>query len=126
MRGTFAARVLAAVARIPRGRVATYGQIAALCGSPRAARQVGWILRHATAAPRPKASRSLGEGWQRVINREGRLSIVHAVLTPAMQATLLRREGVPTRKRRSTYRVDLQRYLWKPERTQKRGRAGFV
>jgi methylated-DNA-protein-cysteine methyltransferase-like protein len=42
---TFAARVLAAVRRIPQGRVATYGDIADLAGSPRAARAVGSILR---------------------------------------------------------------------------------
>lgn len=103
-RRTFAARVLSLVSRIPRGRVATYGQIAALCGSPRAARQVGWILFHgATDVP-----------WQRVINREGRLSIVHPHLTPAMQAALLRKEGVQVRKQGGAYWVDLNRYVWNP------------
>jgi O-6-methylguanine DNA methyltransferase len=43
--GRFRARVLAAVRRIPPGRVATYGDIAALAGSPRAARAVGNIMR---------------------------------------------------------------------------------
>ena len=41
----FTTRVLAAVRRIPRGRVATYGDIAALAGRPRAARAVGTIMR---------------------------------------------------------------------------------
>src|SRR5215467_9277406 len=41
----FTARVLAAVRRIPRGRVATYGDVAALAGRPRAARAVGTIMR---------------------------------------------------------------------------------
>ncbi len=43
--GAFRARVLALVRRIPRGRVATYGDIAALAGYPRAARAVGNVMR---------------------------------------------------------------------------------
>ena len=43
--GAFASRVLAIVRRIPAGRVATYGDIAALAGRPRAARAVGAIMR---------------------------------------------------------------------------------
>jgi O-6-methylguanine DNA methyltransferase len=43
--GPFAARVLSAVRRIPPGRVATYGDVAAMAGRPRAARAVGNILR---------------------------------------------------------------------------------
>ena len=42
---TFDESVYAAVRLIPRGRVATYGQIALLCGNPRASRAVGWALR---------------------------------------------------------------------------------
>lgn len=45
MRTEFSARVLAAVRRIPRGRVATYGDIAALAGRPRAHRAVGTVMR---------------------------------------------------------------------------------
>jgi O-6-methylguanine DNA methyltransferase len=44
-RSRFAARVYAVVRRIPAGRVATYGDVAALAGAPRAARAVGTILR---------------------------------------------------------------------------------
>jgi O-6-methylguanine DNA methyltransferase len=43
--GSFRAKVLAAVRRIPRGRVATYGDVAATAGRPRAARAVGNIMR---------------------------------------------------------------------------------
>jgi len=50
---TFARRVLAAVRRIPAGRVATYGDIAALAGSPRAHRAVGSILRECRDAATP-------------------------------------------------------------------------
>lgn len=61
--------------------------------------------------------------WHRVINREGRLSIVHLYLTPAHQAALLRKEHVRLAKRGGAYWVDLQRYLWKPSARQ---RAGVV
>ena len=63
---TFAQRVYLVVAAIPYGRVATYGTIARLAGSPRAARQVGGILcqlPEGTSLP-----------WHRVVNRFGTLS----------------------------------------------------
>ena len=116
MRGpstTFARRVEAMIQKIPQGRVATYGQIAALCGSPRAARQVGWILfRSVGALP-----------WQRVINREGRLSIVNPEVTAAQQAALLRKEGVDVTQRDGAYWVDLKKYLWDPELRSKGARV---
>jgi methylated-DNA-[protein]-cysteine S-methyltransferase len=49
----FARRVLTAVRRIPRGRVATYGDVAALAGRPRAARAVGNIMRNCAAPDVP-------------------------------------------------------------------------
>lgn len=100
-----AERVTRVVAHIPRGRVATYGQVAALCGSPRAARQVGWILHH-TFRRLP---------WQRVVNREGRISIMHPSLTPGDQAALLRKEGVRVTKHAGAFWVDLKKYLWNPK-----------
>jgi len=89
------------VRRIPRGRVATYGQIAILAGVPGRARQVGYALhalRGATAVP-----------WQRVVNASGSISL------PAMrggitQQMLLRKEGVEF----TTDRVSLARYQWRP------------
>lgn len=94
---------------IPRGRVATYGQVAALCGAPHSARQVGWILfRSVQTLP-----------WQRVINREGRLSIVNPEVTAAQQAVLLRKEGVEVTEHDGSYWVDLQTYLWNPDRPER-------
>jgi len=60
----FAQEVCALVAQIPRGRVMAYGQIAALCGSPRAARVVGGIA-HWGPPELP---------WQRVVNKQGGLA----------------------------------------------------
>ena len=54
------------VKKIPRGKVATYGQIAALAGKPHAARGVGWILN--------SCAKSYQLPWQRVINSKGKIS----------------------------------------------------
>ncbi|MGE3512011.1 MAG: MGMT family protein [Vicinamibacterales bacterium] len=64
MIGVFTRRVLGVVRRIPAGRVASYGQVAALAGQPRAARAVGNIMR-AAAVP--------GLPYHRVVGAGGRL-----------------------------------------------------
>ncbi|MEX1052035.1 MAG: MGMT family protein [Patescibacteria group bacterium] len=101
---TFEQRVIQAVRNIPQGRVATYGQVAALASSPRAARTVGVILRR-SAEVLP---------WQRVINREGRISISNIEFPAEIQAELLRQEGVAVDEKDGQYFIDLRRYLWKP------------
>ena len=58
---TFSERVYALVARVPPGRVVSYGQIARWLGMPRAARQVGWAMRN---CPEPLP-------WQRVVMADG-------------------------------------------------------
>jgi methylated-DNA-protein-cysteine methyltransferase-like protein len=97
------ARIHAVVRRIPRGRVATYGQVAELVGLPGGARQVGYAL-HA-----------LGEHgnvpWQRVINAKGRVSPRSEPGFDAVQRGLLEREGVAFG---TDGRVDLERYRWRP------------
>ncbi len=64
----FFARVYALVRRVPRGRVVTYGQVAAMLGVPRGARAVGWALR---ALPEDVAARV---PWHRVVGTGGRIS----------------------------------------------------
>ena len=84
-----AVAVLAAVRRIPRGRVATYGDVAAAAGLPGRARLVGHVLRK---APSVAAG---GIPWHRVVAAGGRLALAafapHAALTQRMR---LEREGV--------------------------------
>jgi methylated-DNA-protein-cysteine methyltransferase-like protein len=65
---SFFARVYALVRRVPRGRVVTYGQVAAMLGEPRGARAVGWALR---ALPENLAARV---PWHRVVGSGGRIS----------------------------------------------------
>jgi methylated-DNA-protein-cysteine methyltransferase-like protein len=83
----FFARVYALVRKIPRGRVATYGQVAALLGVPRGARAVGWALR---ALPAAQATRV---PWHRVVGAGGRISLRDG-LGPQIQRRRLRAEGV--------------------------------
>ncbi|MBI3115573.1 MAG: MGMT family protein [Candidatus Kerfeldbacteria bacterium] len=109
MRGqNFTFRVYGKVRQIPKGRVATYGQVAALLGAPRASRQVGWALNR--LKPNTKVP------WQRVLNREGRITIQNARATKDLQAALLRAEGVMVDFREDNYWVDLRRFQWHDQR----------
>ncbi len=83
---TFNERVFALVRRIPRGKVLTYGRVAALLGVPRGARAVGWALHSApTDGDVP---------WQRVVNGQGRISTRCEAHTADLQRALLIAEGV--------------------------------
>lgn len=95
----FFEQVYALVEQIPPGRVATYGQVAALLGTPRAARAVGWALRALGE------SRAADVPWHRVVGAGGRISL-RAGSGPAEQRRRLRSEGVCFR----GGRLDLARY----------------
>ena len=94
-------RVYAVVRRVPRGRVATYGQVARLAGLGDGARQAGYAL-HAlpphTAVP-----------WHRILNASGRISL-RDVAGAVTQRLLLEREGV---RFDAAGRVDLARFQWR-------------
>jgi len=98
-------RILAVVRRIPRGRVATYGQVAALAGLARQPRLVGYAL-HALPS-------STVVPWHRVINARGMISVRSSGGASLSQRLLLEREGVAFDVRG---RISLQRYQWKPAR----------
>ena len=88
---------------IPRGRVATYGQIAALAGRERAARGVAWILHSSSAAA--------GLPWHRVINGRGGISLGRGRGFEEQKKRLIA-EGVVVGR---GGRVDLKRFLWEPK-----------
>lgn len=94
----FFARVYALVRRIPRGRVATYGQVAALVGVPRGARAVGWALRGL-------GRRHAEVPWHRVVGASGRISL-DGRASGLEQRRRLRAEGV----RFVSGRVDMKRH----------------
>ena len=97
---SFSQQVLAIIRSIPPGRVATYGQIAACAGNPRAARGVVWILH--------TASRKHKLPWHRVVNSRGMIS-----LRPGEgyeeQRSRLEAEGLHFDNRGC---LDLRRCLW--------------
>ncbi len=95
----FFERVYEAVRAIPRGRVATYGQVARLLGVPRGARAVGWALRALDARREKRVP------WHRVVGAGGRIS-PRGGAGPALQRRRLRAEGVVFRGQA----VDLRRH----------------
>ncbi len=99
------------VKRIPIGRVATYGQVAALAGMPGAARQVGWALSALNAED--------DVPWHRVINVQGRISPRGARREAGdLQLALLEAEGIELG---PGGRVDLGRYAWEPGARKRKG-----
>jgi methylated-DNA-protein-cysteine methyltransferase-like protein len=97
-------RIFAVVRRIPRGRVATYGQVAALAGLAGQSRLVGYALSAVDGSSRIP--------WHRVINAEGRISLRRADSGGGvLQRMLLEREGV---RFDAGGRTDLERYRWNP------------
>lgn len=98
---SFFNKVYETVRQIPCGKVATYGQIASICGHCRCARQVGWAL-HANPEP-------INIPCHRVVNRFGLLSGGFAFGGIDVQKSLLINEGVSVD---DEYKVDLNKYLW--------------
>ena len=88
--GAFADRVFAVVKQIPRGKVATYGQIARIIGAPRAARYVGYALR---ANPSP-GTEPESIPCHRVVFKDGRMATGFAFGGPEIQQQMLEEEGV--------------------------------
>lgn len=101
----FYKRVACVCRRIPYGTVATYGQIALLCGRPRNSRQVGYALNRGLAGPEAPA--------YRVVNHQGFLSGALAFDTPDLQKMLLESENVRIECQEGRDRTDLKKYGWK-------------
>jgi methylated-DNA-protein-cysteine methyltransferase-like protein len=99
----FFAHVYRLVSQIPKGKVVTYGQVAALLGAPRAARAVGTALRY---LPRP-LSRTVP--WQRVLNAAGGISLRGDVVRTEEQRWLLENEGIEFNRQG---KVNLRKYRW--------------
>ena len=98
---SLASAVFAVVARIPRGRVTTYGRIAAAVGHPRAARIIGGILHRAPAeADLP---------FHRVVNRVGTLAPAHVFGSADNQRRLLEAEGIIFTE---DGKIDMKRFMW--------------
>jgi len=104
VRGITYDRIYSVVRRIPKGRVATYGQIARLAGIPRQPRQIGYALaalRDHNPVP-----------WHRVVNAKGEVSQRSASGFEELQRILLEREGVVFDVKG---RISLSRFRWRPK-----------
>lgn len=98
---SFFNRVYQVVAQIPRGKVATYGQIATLIGEPRSARVVGWAMHN--------APRELNLPCHRVVNKAGSMSPGY-IFGPGRQRKLLEEEGVTFK---TNGCIKMEKHLWK-------------
>lgn len=111
-------KIYSVIRRIPKGRVATYGQIAAMAGLPRRARMVGQAL---SSTPD-----GVDVPWHRVINAQGTVSPRGGIgWEEGYQRHLLEEEGVVFSK---SGKVDLDRFGWDPDRPERRARKprGFT
>ena len=90
--------------QIPKGKAATYGQIALLCGKPKNARQVGFTLNRGLAGDVPA---------HRVVNAKGILSGASSFATSDLQKQMLEQEGVQVSWTEDGWRVNLKQDGWK-------------
>jgi len=99
---SFKEKVIHIVSHVPRGKVISYGQVAAYVGLPRAAREVGWVMSE------------LGEvvPWWRVVNNKGYISIRgNSTADKERQASLLILEGVSVDEE---FRLSIEEYRFRP------------
>lgn len=95
------------IGSIPSGRVMTYGQVAALCGSPKAARIVGGIAHYGN----PDLP------WHRLVNKQGRLASGYHGGRIA-QKQHLEAEGIEVVGKAGDYKVDVDSLIWWPEQAE--------
>ena len=97
------ARIYETIRGIPKGTVASYGQIAEIAGIPRGARQVGRALRD--------LPRGHDVPWQRVVTASGRIAFEPGTAAFRKQRKLLKMEGVAV----TSGRIDMQKFRWQPD-----------
>lgn len=92
------------VSQIPKGKVTSYGAVAAYLGTKLSARMVGWAMNAAgTAKPKVPA--------QRVVNRNGMLTGKHHFATPTLMEELLKKDGVAVK---NDTVIDFKKRFWDP------------
>jgi methylated-DNA-protein-cysteine methyltransferase-like protein len=98
--------VIYTIQQVPFGQVASYGQIAAYVGVPRAARQVGWILNQSEG--------KVELPWWRIVNNQGRISINGTDFnSPLLMKQMLEKEGVDVD---DDYTFDIEKYRFRPSK----------
>jgi methylated-DNA-protein-cysteine methyltransferase related protein len=105
---TFRQQIYKIVQKIPKGQVATYGQVALLAGHPRGAQPVGYALAAINGLLPPQCKTP----WQRVVNRFGEISYSTSRSGgDDLQRVLLEAEGI---KFDAAGKIDLAQFLWEP------------
>lgn len=99
-------RIITVVRSIPRGRVASYGQIAAAAGFPRGARLTAWALHALEGQDLARTP------WWRVVNRVGVISTTCEEHTNLVQKKLLEKEGIVVGLVEGAWQIDLQEFGW--------------
>lgn len=98
----FYSAVVKIIKKVPYGKVATYGQIAALAGKPHGARGVAWILH--------SSSKAHNLPWHRIVNAKGLISFPAATMNYQRQRQRLAKEGVEFLE---FDRIDLRQFQWR-------------
>lgn len=111
----FSKAVIKMVSKIPKGKIATYGQIAKISGNAGGSRGVAWIL-HA-------CSKKYKLPWQRVINSQGKISFDKSTKEYRNQKNLLQKEGVQFSE---TGTVSLKTFQWSKKNAPKRKIAATI
>lgn len=96
----FTENAIKVILSVPKGKVLTYGKVALLAGSPRGARQVGWLLNSMTA--------KYNLPWHRIVNAKGKIALSHPHAS-FEQRHLLEAEGIEFK---DEVTIDLKNYLW--------------
>ena len=97
----FSKKVIELILKVPKGQVATYGQLAKLAGKPQGSRGVSWILH--------SSSKAYKLPWQRILNSQGRISFSVGTAEFIKQKRLLVSEGSVFDERN---RIDLKKFQW--------------
>ncbi|WP_413289207.1 MGMT family protein [Bdellovibrio sp. HCB337] len=98
----FSKKVLKLISQVPKGAVATYGQIAKLAGKPQGSRGVSWILH--------SSSKAYNLPWQRILGSSGKISFPAGSTEFKKQKKLLISEGIEFNEKNE---IDLKKFQWK-------------
>jgi methylated-DNA-protein-cysteine methyltransferase-like protein len=109
----FTKKVMQQIHRIPKGKVATYKQIATLAGKPQGSRGVSWILH--------SCSTTYKLPWHRVLNSQGRISFDRKSSNFRQQKKRLEAEGVSIT---ADGELDLTRFQWKKQPVSRKPKTG--
>lgn len=105
----FSKKVIELIQQVPKGKVATYGQIAKLAGKPQGSRGVSWILH--------SSSKAYNLPWHRILNSKGKISFPEGTSEFKQQKKLLEKEGIEFD---GDNEIDMVEFQWNKKSTKKK------